>query len=121
VTAGVLRRAPFLGIDLYENGNGETFVQRIPRILNYMAGLGFPDLQVGIGEFGSTDALYPKKSAVEWMNESLAWATANPGKIGVASYFNSTANSKAGTYWPLNESAAKLSAFRGWLNHPLVN
>ncbi len=121
VTKDVLSRAPFLGIDLYENGSGEAFAQRLPRILDYMESLGFGDLQVGIGEFGGTDAAYPTKSAVEWINESLQWAMENPEDIGVASYFNSTNNSKEGTYWSLSESATKLETFRSWLSDPRVN
>jgi hypothetical protein len=118
VTEAVLQRAPFLGIDLYENGSGESFDVRIPRILDWLAAHGQPDMMVGIGETGSTDAAYPETSAVQWMNDSLAWAAANTDKIGVVSYFNSSANSKADVYWPLDESAAKLAAYRWWLDQP---
>jgi hypothetical protein len=118
VTDAVLSRAPFLGIDLYENNSGETFATRIPRVLDYAASHGYPDMMVGIGETGGTDATYGKTSAVEWLNESLTWAAANTDKVGVVSYFNSTANSREGVYWPLDESDAKLSAYRGWLDHP---
>jgi hypothetical protein len=111
----VLRRASFVGIDLYENASGETFAQRLPRILNWLSAQGFPDLMVGIGETGGTDALYPKKSAVQFMNESFTWAQNNTDKIGVVSYFNSTANSRTGVYWPLDETSTKLNTYRGWL------
>jgi len=120
LTADVLARAPFLGIDLYENGSGESFAVRVPRILDWLAAHGHADMMIGIGETGSTDAAYPETSAVEWMNESLAWAAANTDKIGVVSYFNSTANSKADVYWPLDESAAKLDAYRAWLDDPVT-
>jgi hypothetical protein len=114
----VLSRAPFLGIDLYENGSGETFAERIPRVRDYAAAHGYPDMMVGIGETGGTDARYDSKSALAWLNECLSWAAANTDKVGVVSYFNSTANSRDGVYWPLNESEAKLSAYRAWLDHP---
>jgi hypothetical protein len=120
LTEDVLSRAPFIGIDLYENGSGETFAERIPRILDWLAAHGHPELMIGIGEMGSTDAAYPDSSAVQWMNESLAWAAANTDKIGVVSYFNSTANSKADVYWPLDESAGKLDAYRAWLDNPVT-
>jgi hypothetical protein len=120
LTEDVLSRAPFIGIDLYENGSGESFAERIPRILDWLAAQGHPDLMVGIGETGSTDHAYPDATAVQWMNDSLAWAAANTDKIGVVSYFNSTANSKADVYWPLDESAAKLAAFQAWLDNPMT-
>jgi hypothetical protein len=59
-------------------------------------------------------------TAVQWMNESLAWAAANTDTIGVVSYFNSTVNSRAGVYWPLDETAAKLDAYRAWLANPVT-
>jgi len=31
------------------------------------------------------------------------------------SYFNSMNNSRSGVYWPLDESSAKMTAYRGWL------
>jgi hypothetical protein len=116
VTKGVLQRAPFLGIDIYENPSGVTIGPRLQSIIDWMAAQGFPNKMVGIGEMGATDALYPKKSAVQYLNESLAWAKANTDKIGVISYFNSTANSRTGVYWPLDENAAKMTTFRTWLN-----
>jgi hypothetical protein len=115
VTDAVLQRAPFLGIDMYENSSGETFGDRIPRILDWMASRGYPNKMIGIGESGSTDSSYPV-SAVDWLNQSLDWVAHNTDKVGVVSYFNSTNNSRTGVYWPLDESTAKLTAYRGWLN-----
>jgi len=115
----VLERAPFMGIDLYQNSSGETFADRIPRIIDWMAQRGFPNMMVGIGESGSTDADSSfSMSALDWLNTSLAWVAANTDKVGVVSYFNSTANSRSGVYWPLDESTAKLNAYRSWLNSP---
>jgi hypothetical protein len=117
LTDAVLQRAPFIGIDLYQNNTGETFADRIPRILDWLSSRGYPNLMVGIGETGSTDtdATF-KVSAVDWLNQSLSWAAEHTDEIGVVSYFNSTANSKATVYWPLDESTGKLNAYRGWLD-----
>jgi hypothetical protein len=119
LTQGVLQRMPFLGIDLYENASGETFADRIPVIVNWMASQGYPNKMVGIGETGSTDMLKSQTgmTAAQWLNESLSWAAANTDKVGVVSYFNSTANSASNVYWPLDESASKLDVYRTWLNN----
>jgi cell division septation protein DedD len=119
VTNAVLQRAPFLGIDLYENSSGETFADRLPGILDWMAQRGYPNKMIGIGETGSTDSSYPL-SAVEWLNQSLSWVAQNTDKVGVVSYFNSTNHSRSGVYWPLDESTAKLNTYKSWLNHPLT-
>ncbi|HET7326995.1 MAG TPA: hypothetical protein VFJ14_06865, partial [Nocardioidaceae bacterium] len=116
VTRGVLKRAPFLGVDLYENNSGETFAQRLPRVLRWMARRGFPHKMVGVGESAATSKRYAAKSAVRWINESLNWARRHPNRIGVVSYFNSTHNSRAKVYWPLDESPRKLRTFRRWLS-----
>lgn len=120
VRPGVLKRADFLGIDLYENDSGETFAQRLPRIVDWMAETGFPNKMIGIGEMGGTNARYASKSASQFINGSLRWATAHTGKIGVVSYFNSTANSRAGVHWPLNETRHKLATYRKWLARSTV-
>jgi len=114
LTSEVLNRAPFVGLDMYENSSGETFGDRIPRILDWMADRGHPNMMVGIGETGSTD-YYNATTAVKWINDSLSWVAAHTNKVVAVSYFNSTANSRAGVYWPLDESAAKMTAYRNWL------
>jgi hypothetical protein len=119
VTDAVLERAPFLGVDIYETATAATYATRIPFITDWMAARGFPGKQVGIGETGATDH-YARSTAVRWLNESFAWAIAHPEQVGVISYFNSTANSRAGVYWPLDESAAKLAAYRGWLDQAVT-
>ena len=53
-TDEVLERVPFMGIDMYQNSSGETFAVRIPRIIDWMADRGYPNMMVGIGETGST-------------------------------------------------------------------
>jgi hypothetical protein len=117
LTSGVMQRMPFLGIDMYENTGGETFGDRIPRIINWMAQQGFPNKMIGIGETGATDQYKAETgmTAVQWMNASLGWVAANTDKVGVVSYFNSMNNSRSGVYWPLDESSAKMTAYRGWL------
>ncbi len=115
---GVLQRASFLGIDLYENDSGQTFAERLPHPLRYLEQRGFGNLMLGIGETAATDALYPANSAVEFINKNFTWAENNTARIGVISYFNSTAFSRPGAYWPLDESTQKLNTFRRWLDDP---
>jgi hypothetical protein len=119
LTAGVMQRMPFLGVDMYENTSGDTFGDRIPGIISWMAQHGYPNKMVGIGETGATDAYKGQTglTAVQWMNQSLSWAAANTDKVGVVSYFNSTNNSRSGVYWPLDESSAKMSTYRSWLTN----
>jgi hypothetical protein len=120
VTHAVLRAAPFLGIDMYENGTGDTFAQRIPYIKRWMAARGFPHKMVGIAETGATNRAGWDKTAARWMTQSLRWAAHNTDKVGVVSYFNSTANPMPNCYWPLDESAGKIKVFRGFLNNARV-
>jgi hypothetical protein len=112
----VLQRAPFVGVDVYENETGETFAQRIPRVRTWLSSRGYPAMLVGVGEAGSTDRAFPSKSAVQWLDESLQWASTHTDVVAVVSYFNSTANSKSKVYWPLDESTTKLGTFRRWLS-----
>jgi hypothetical protein len=118
-TEAVLSRAPFMGIDMYQNRSGKTMADRIPVVLDYLRSKGYPRMMVGIGETGATDR-YSGTTAAKWLEESLSWVAANTDKVGVISYFNSTANSKSHVYWPLDESAAKMAEFRSWLNHQRV-
>jgi hypothetical protein len=117
LTPGVMQRMPFLGVDMYENTSGDTFADRIPGIINWMAQHGYPNKMIGIGETGATDGYKAATglTAAQWMNESLSWVAANTDKVGVVSYFNSTNNSRSGVYWPLDESLAKMTAYRAWL------
>ena len=74
VLPSVLKRADFLGIDVYENPSGVSIGPRLQRVIDWMAARGFPNKMVGVGEMGATDAAYAKKSAVDYMNESFGWA-----------------------------------------------
>jgi hypothetical protein len=110
----VLSRAPFMGVDLYQGAAGPTMADRLPVVLDWLDKAGYPDMMVGIGEMGATDK-YKNTTAAKWINESLAWVAAHTDRIGVVSYFNSKLNSKPNVYWPLDESASKMAAYRSWL------
>jgi hypothetical protein len=124
VTAGVISREPFLGVDIYQNGNRDGFEARLGAILTWLADHGDPDAMIGVGETGSTDLFFDQDpgdpTAVEWWRDSWAWAMAHPDRIGVVSYFNSTRNSKPDHVWELAESAAKLDAFKQSLATPVT-
>jgi hypothetical protein len=105
----VLQRSAFIGVDLYQNASGATYGERLGRILSQLDAWGRPDLMVGVGETGCTDAY--RVPAVQWWNDSFGWAAANTQRIGVISYFNSARNSRPEAYWPLDETAAKTAAF----------
>jgi hypothetical protein len=115
---GVLRRAPFLAVDMYQNDKATTYGQRLPSIARWLARHGHRHMMLGIGETASTD-YYQNSSAVSWMNKSFRWASHHPGRIAAISYFNSTHDSRGGAYWPLDETSAKLLAFRRWLSNPV--
>lgn len=115
----VLSRAPFMGIDLYQNSSGRTMADRIPIIRAYLADHGYPKMMVGIGETGATDR-FTNTTAAKWLDASLSWVAANTDKVGVISYFNSSANSQSHVYWPLDESASKMAAYRSWLTNNKV-
>jgi hypothetical protein len=122
LTPGVMQRMPFLGVDLYENTHGDTFGDRIPLIIDWMAQHGYPNKMVGIGETGATDRYKSQTgmTAAQWITQSFTWAAANTDKVGVVSYFNSTSNSRSTVYWPLDENAAKLAAYKAMLGNAKV-
>jgi hypothetical protein len=111
LTSAVLRRMAFLGIDLYQNGSGAGFDVRLGRILKWLDYRGAGNKMIGIGETGATNA-FGTPSAVTWWKASWTWAAAHTDRLGVVSYFNSGRNSKSNVYWPLNESSAKLAAYK---------
>jgi hypothetical protein len=111
---GVLNRADFLAVDIYENDKGLPFGQRLPRVARWLGRHGHRHMRLGVGECGSTN-MYSAMTAASWLNRSLRWAANHPGRVAVISYFNSTAYSRTGTYWPLDESAAKMAVYRKWL------
>jgi hypothetical protein len=114
----VLKRAPFLAVDVYQNDSGHTYGQRLPRIARWLARHGHPRMMLGIGETASTN-FYRNTTAVQWLDQSLRWAARHPGRVAAISYFNSTAFSRAGAYWPLDESSQKLDTYRKWLAKPV--
>jgi hypothetical protein len=119
LTPGVLRRAPFLGVDIYQNDKGTPYGKRLPGIARWLARHGHPHMMLGVGETGATNGL-GAVSAATWLNRSLRWAAHHPARVVAISYFNSTAYSH--TYWPLDESARKMAVFRKWLmTYPFIN
>jgi hypothetical protein len=115
---GVLRRAPFLAVDVYQNDSGKTYGSRLPRIARWLGRHGHPRMMLGIGETASTN-FYRNTTAVSWLNRSFRWAAHHPGRVAAISYFNSTAFSRDGAYWPLDESSRKLNTYRKWLSKPV--
>ena len=111
LTAAVLSRAHFIGIDLYQSRSGFTFGDRLPRILSFLDARGHSNLMVGIGETGACNT-YGTPSGAAWWNSSWAWATAHTDRLGAISYFNSLAFNNSGNNWLLTESRDKLAAFR---------
>ena len=114
---GVLRRASFMGVDLYQSDTGRAFAQRIPPVDAWLADHGYPDMRIGLGEIGATD-YFGNVSGPAWLNRSLRWAARHTDAVIAVSYFNSTANSDPGVYWPLDESTEKMSVYTKWLNRP---
>jgi hypothetical protein len=118
---GVLRRAPFLGVDVYENDSERTFAHRLPRIARWLGRHGHPHMMLGVGESGATN-LYGGTTAASWLNRSLRWAAHHPRRVAVVSYFNSTAYSRTGAYWPLDETARKMRVYKRWLrSYPFIS
>jgi hypothetical protein len=111
---GVLRRSSFVAVDVYQNWKGESFGNRIRRLDRWLGRHGHPGMKIGVGETGATNGL-GGETAASWLNQSLRWAAKNRRKMVAISYFNSTANSSADVYWPLDESARKTDVYRAWL------
>lgn len=114
----VLRRSSFLGVDVYQNVSGKGYGQRIPEIDRWLGRHGHPHMMIGIGETGATNK-FGNISAASWLNKSLKWTARNRNKVVAISYFNSTAHSNPNVYWPLDESANKMSVYRKWLKKPV--
>lgn len=117
ITPGVLRRVnatSFLGIDIYQTENHSGYDKRLGRILRWADARGYPRLMLGVGETGAS--AYYGGSPETWMRDNWAWCTDNPTRIGAVSYFNSTANSKPGRIWALDEAdTTKLPTYRAML------
>jgi hypothetical protein len=109
-----LRRASFMGVDLYQNDSGNGFAQRLPAVHQWLARHGHPRMLMGLGETGATDR-FGTVSAATWLNRSLRWTARHTNRVAAVSYFNSTAHSDPNVYWPLDESRRKTVVFRAWL------
>jgi hypothetical protein len=108
LTDDVLSRADLIGLDVYQSESGEPLGDKIEGILDWLDDRGV-DHQIGIGEVGCTDQFGPPGAAV-WWHDAWSWMTENVDRVGVVSYFNSMANSRAD--WRLDESPTKREAFR---------
>jgi hypothetical protein len=118
LTAPVLERIPFLGVDLYQNSSNDGFAARLGRIIDWLDYYGVDDPMVGIGETGCCLSEDPEPQA--WLQANWDWATANLDKIGAMSYFDSTRNSKDAHMWSLNETQEKLNTYRSLLASPVA-
>lgn len=111
ITSAVLRRAHFLGVDVYQMPNGETYRQRVSAILKWLDARGHRNMMVGIGETGCSNDFKNVKGAA-WWNDSWNWTVANRNRVFAIAYFNTRANNRQGYNWLLNQSSAKLQAFK---------
>lgn len=116
LTAPVLERLPFLGIDLYQNSSNDGFDKRLARIIDWLDYRGVVDPMVGIGETGC--CLVEDPQPHRWLKSNWDWAVANIDKIGAMSYFDSTRNSKDGHIWRLDETPEKLATYKALLDAP---
>jgi hypothetical protein len=110
LTAPVLERIPFMGVDLYQNSSNDGFDARLTRIIDWLEYRGVTDPMVGIGETGCCLSEDPQPEA--WLQANWDWAVANADKIGAISYFDSTRNSKDAHVWRLDETTAKLNTYK---------
>jgi hypothetical protein len=115
MTKAVMRRMPFLGIDVYQSQAAESYGVSLGRIFSWMAAQGFADKMIGIAETGATDA-FGTPNGAKWWSDQWAWCQANPNKVGIVAYFNSSLNSRYN--WLLTESPSKLAAFQASMSTP---
>jgi len=118
LTPGVLSRMPFLGIDVYQEAGGERFGERLERVLGWLGDHGVARPMVGVGETGCCLAQSPQPE--RWFTAGWRWAVNHTDKVGIVSYYDSTLNSAAGHDWRLNETAAKLRAYKDALASPIA-
>lgn len=111
ITGAVLDRCHFLGLDLYQTQKGEGYAERLGRVLNWLDGKGHSTKMVGLGETAASND-FGSPNGADWWAKSWAWAASNAGRVGAISYFSSLKNNNSGMDWRLNESAAKLAAFK---------
>lgn len=116
VTRGVLRRIDaggFLGVDVYQNKTNDGFAERLGQVLAWCDAQGYPDTLVGVGEHASCRYFGDSPKPENWIRDNWAWAEANRANVAAVSYFHSTANSKTGHRWRLDEAGTtKLAKFK---------
>ncbi len=110
ITASVLSRCHFLGIDVYQNRGGETYEQRVGRVLSWLDVRGHNQKMVGIGESACTDD-YSSIKGGPWWRASWQYATARIDRFTAIAYFNSDRNNSGGVNWLLTQSATKMAAY----------
>lgn len=113
ITAGVLSRCHFLGVDLYQNKAGDGYAVRLARILAWLDARGHTTKMVGLGETAACNG-FGTPNGAQWWTASWNWAAAHTNRVAAISYYNSMrGNIKQD--WILNETAAKLAAFKASL------
>jgi hypothetical protein len=113
ITQAVLSRCAFLGVDLYQNKVGDGYQVRLGRIISWLDAQGHSEKMVGLGETGATNG-FGTPNAVSWWTAGWTWAAAHTSRVCAISYFNSLRGNLKQN-WALNESSAKLAAFKASL------
>lgn len=111
ITPAVLNRCHFLGTDVYQMPNGETYRKRVADIVSWLDARGYRDMMVGIGETGCSDDFSNIKGG-PWWTDSWKWTVSNRDRIFAIAYFNTRANNRQGYNWLLTQSGSKVSAFK---------
>ena len=109
ISSAVLDRCAFLGLDLYQNGSGQGYAERLGRVLSWLDARGRSDKMVGLGETGATNA-FGSPTGAEWWTRSWRWAAEHTDRVGAISYYNSNRNTSRSN-WSFAESTAKLAAY----------
>jgi hypothetical protein len=116
-----ISRNSFLGVDVYQNRRNATFAERLGAVIDWTASRGYPSMMVGVGEMGACRYFGDSPKPEAWIADNWSWAVANTSRIAAISYFNSTANSKDGHNWRLDEAGTtKLARYRSMLAHPVT-
>ncbi|MGL5825251.1 MAG: hypothetical protein ACRCYU_10615 [Nocardioides sp.] len=117
MTPAVLDRCDFMGIDLYQTALGETYEQRVARVLAWLDERGRTSKMIGIGETACSDDFETIKGA-PWWRASWQYAVARADRVVAVSYFNNLLFNNQGYNWLLTQSPAKLEAFTESVRSP---
>lgn len=106
-----LARCDFLGTDIYQPPTTKMAGEKMSAIVDFLSRYGFGSLPMGIGETGVCNTL-PVRGA-EWFNDLWAFTLQNKQRMVAMAYFDQNRNNnRPGTYWPLDQSWDKKSAYR---------